>query len=474
MFNLSRSSTLRFGLTAAFLVLVLVAVSVGPALPDAAAESTTTLSTYYGGSSNECIFDRCAIAVDEDGFIYLTGTTKSSDFPLVDPLFTDNDAGSGEDIFVVKIDPDGEVVFSTYIGDGAARGITVDDAGDIYVVGESGSGAFPVTADAFQDSVAGLTDFVFFKLKGDGSELLYSTFIGGGNFDLGFDIALDSAGNIIMSGWSDSSDFPTVNAAQSNNGGLYDMVVVKMKADLTGLIFSTYHGGERRDESWAVAVDQTDNIYVGGRSASDDFPTTPGVVQSERYSGAGSDGAIVKFTPQGTVAYSTFYNKDSSNEVTDIAVDGDGNAHVILRRTAVKLNSNASGVLYHSQIPVDFGGEGEGSIALDNAGNAYITGYPYDGDKDVVIAGVLPSGRLAFNQSFGGSDEDRGEGIALYQHGDGQVDGYVIGYTLSDDFPTINPIQSDLNGPDDVILINVTNLQELIPNLNFMPVILGD
>lgn len=470
----SRSFTLKGSFVTLTLILVFVLAYTGLAMPGQAAESDTTFSTYYGGSSNECIFDRCAIAVDNAGNIYLAGTTKSSDFPLVNPLFTDNDDGSGEDIFVVKIDPNGEVVFSTYIPDGAARGIAVDDAGDIYVVGESGSESYPVTADALQDSPAGLTDFVFFKLKGDGSELLYSTYIGGGNFDIGYDIALDSQGNIILTGWSDSSDFPTVNAAQATNGGLQDIVVLKMKADLSGLVFSTYYGGERRDNSWAVAVDDVDNVYLGGRSASNDFPTTPGVVQNERFSGAGNDGVVVKLQPQGNVAYSTFYNLDSSNEVTDIAVDRDGNAHMIMRRSAVKLNSSASAVLYDTEVPVDVGIEGEGGIALDDAGNAYVTGFSPSSVRDLVIAGVQPGGQLAFTRTFGGSDEDRGEGIALYERSSGQVDAYVIGYATSDDFPVVNPIQSQLNGPDDLIVLNLTNLQELLPKQNFLPFVIGN
>lgn len=435
---------------------------------------TSTFSTYYGGGGQECLFDRCAIAVDADGYIYVAGTTTSGDFPTVNPYAVDNSDGSGNDIFVVKLTPGGaDVVYSTYVGNGIARGITVDSSGNAIVVGDSIDNAFPTTADAYDDCVGNGTDIVLFKLSSDGQALLYGSCIGGSGVDQAYDVALDDNGRMVVVGNSKSADFPTQSAAQNSLAGQEDAIIFKLASNgvNSSLIFSTFLGGSSRDYAWSVAVNGN-TAYVGGRTGSDNFPVTPGVLQSERFSGAGTDGFVAQFSNNGNLNYSTFYNETSTNEVVDIAVDADGNAYFVsLAREAVKLNSTATAVGYRAEIDVRFGVEGEGSIALDSNNNAYITGYSAASPGDLVLTAVHHSGAVVYRQTIGGSGGDQGLQIGLHEHDD-QVDAYMVGVTYSTNFPKSNALQTNRNGSQDMVLLNVTGLETAVnPTYIFLPMV---
>ena len=290
-----------------------------------------TYSTYLGGSG----FDQgYAIAVDSLGNAYVTGQTAAIDFPTTPGAFQTNYGGG--DAFVTKINPSGSaLVYSTYLNGASGNGIAVDSAGNAYVTGEAETTNFPTTPSAFQTAPMGFDTFIT-KLNAAGSALVYSARFGGNLDDFGRGIALDSAGNAYITGWtvcrSAICTFPTVNAFQPNYaGGNNDAFVTKINSSGSSLVYSTYLGGGKiinGTEDWGqgIAVDGAGSAYVTGYTFSPDFPVTAGAFDTTR---AGLDAFVTKFTPDGaSLVYSTFLGGAGHEQGQGIAVDANGNAYV--------------------------------------------------------------------------------------------------------------------------------------------------
>ncbi len=218
------------------------------------------------------------IAVDADGNVYVTGSTTSTDFPIVNAV--QPTLGGGRDAFVSKISADGsQLLYSTYLGGSGdeltyGSSIAVDGDGDAYVTGDTRSDDFP-TANALQGNLGrgGLSAFIT-ELSPDGGTLVFSTYFGGSNFEVGDDIGVDPWGNIYVVGETGSRDLPTVNAIQpAYGGGISDAFVAELAPAGTDLLFATYLGGVGEDRGWGLAVDQVGNVYVTGKTDSVDFPT---------------------------------------------------------------------------------------------------------------------------------------------------------------------------------------------------------
>src|SRR6185436_5383436 len=219
-----------------------------------------TYSTYLGGSG----FDQgYAIAIDSLGNAYVTGQTAAIDFPTTPGAFQTNYGGG--DAFVTKINPSGSaLVYSTYLNGASGNGIAVDADGNAYITGDAGTAKFPTTSGAFQTTPMGFDTFVT-KLDAAGSALVYSARFGGNLDDFGRGIALDSAGNAYITGWtvcrSSICTFPTANAFQPNYaGGNNDAFVTKINSSGSSLVYSTYLGGGKiinGTEDWGqgIAVD---------------------------------------------------------------------------------------------------------------------------------------------------------------------------------------------------------------------------
>ena len=195
------------------------------------------------------------IAVDGAGSAYVTGLTNSTDFPTTAGAAQTTNAGGIFDAFVTKLDATGSgLVYSTYLGGSDSdfgSGIAVDGAGSAYVTGDTASTNFPTTAGAAQTTYAGgdIDAFVT-KLDATGSGLVYSTYLGGSNDDVGFGIAVDGAGSAYVTGGTLSTDFPTTaGAAQTTHAGGFDAFVTKLDATGSGLVFSTYLGGSDIDRA---------------------------------------------------------------------------------------------------------------------------------------------------------------------------------------------------------------------------------
>jgi gliding motility-associated-like protein len=269
-------------------------------------------STYYGGSSVDLPHTMMVNAQDE---LIIVGTTTSSNLPVTTGCY-DNTYSGARDIFVAHFNATGSALIgATYIGsNGVAEpnaftltasttGVTgqnitsplelnIDEAGDIWVVTNTPSNSFPVTAGALQGTSAGGMDAVLFKMNPGCTGLLYSTYLGGGGNDAGFGIKFQSNGNIVICGATQSTNFPTTaNALHSTApGGTFD-AFVSVISPAGALLSSTYLGTSGSDQAVNIDIDCADNIYVLGRTDGN-YPVSAGV-----YAMANADLFIDKLTP---------------------------------------------------------------------------------------------------------------------------------------------------------------------------------
>ncbi len=273
------------------------------------AGSGLVYSTYLGGSNT----DACAqgLAIDASGNTYVLGfLTLSTDFPTTPGAFQTKHApgtcGTPPDTFpcpdatVTKLNASGSaLVYSTYLGGSSfdiGDGLAIDSAGNAYIEGTTGSTDFPTTPGALQTTFGGGPEDVFAtKLNADGTALVYSTYLGGSNDDFGnAKNAVDSNGNVLLTGGTNSTDFPTVKPFQPADAGDYDVFVAELNATGDALLYSTYLGGSSFDIGLPVALDPSGNAYVVGLTCSTDFlianPFQPDP-------GGGCDAFVAKISP---------------------------------------------------------------------------------------------------------------------------------------------------------------------------------
>lgn len=292
--------------------------------------SATTLlfSTYFGGSVDDFCY---SIAIDPQGSVYLTGSTDSPDLPTSSGAYQTVLKGNS-DVFVVKFDINGNAQYSTFVGGGSdneAWGITVDGNGNAYITGDTNSDSYPQVNPPFQHSRHGGLDAFLTVVSSDGTQLLFSTFIGGGGDDSGSGIALDSTGSIYIVGTTASTDFPTTSGAYntSYNGGTTDIFVVKFAPQAQSLTFATYLGSHGTDDGSAIAVDSHGTIYIAGDTNSDQYPVTGSAAQPNR--GGGFDAVVSVLDTNGrSLLYSTFYGGSGDDSAMAIAVDPFFNVYV--------------------------------------------------------------------------------------------------------------------------------------------------
>jgi len=236
--------------------------------------------TFLGGTGTDI---GNAIAIDASGCAYVTGETQSEYFPTTPGAFDETyNGGSGffeYDAFVTKLNATGsDLEYSTFLGGGESgdwgQGIAVDDSGNVHVTGETRSSDFPTSTGAYDETLNGLYDAFVVKFDPTGSELKYSTFLGGGGSDRGKDIALDGSGDACVVGVA-GTGFPTTAGAfdTTYNGG-HDAFVAELTTTGNTLTFSTFLGGTAEDECYGIALDYTGGVYIIGRTESEDFPTT--------------------------------------------------------------------------------------------------------------------------------------------------------------------------------------------------------
>jgi hypothetical protein len=329
-------------------------------------------------------------------------------------------AGSGDPIFVLH---------STYLGASAsdkAFAIATDIVGNSYVAGLTQSIDFPLS-NAEQPAPGGSTDAFVAKIDAAGSALIWSTYLGGAGIDAASAIARDPAGNTYVAGYTSSADFPTTaNAYQpAFHGGGRDAFVVKL--DPKGaLVYATYLGGSDVDVASAIAVDVAGHAFVAGYTCSADFPVANAFQPSLQGPAIGCfaarDAFVARLSADGsTLDYSTYYGGTGADEATGIAVDS-------------MLRAYLTGDTHSADLPI-----------------AGIPVSAYQGGSDAFVATFASNGALTYATWIGGSADDIGAAIAL----DATGAAYVAGSTQSDDFPLLNPLQSQPGGGEDGFVLKL-------------------
>lgn len=234
-------------------------------------------SSFYGGTGYE---EAYGIAVDDQGYAYITGATRSPEFAT--PGAYQTRYRGTEDAFVAKIRPQGGPEWFSYLGgtgDEMARDIVLDADKNIWIGGSTSAATFPVTSNAVQPTMAGRWDAFFSKFSNDGSQLLYSTYYGGAagtNTSYSESVhalAIDAAGDLYLAGVTRASDFPALRPLQSFGGGDNDAFLVKFNVARNAIEYSTPFGGSNPDAAYALAVDTMGGVYFGGETFSPNFTT---------------------------------------------------------------------------------------------------------------------------------------------------------------------------------------------------------
>jgi Beta-propeller repeat/Abnormal spindle-like microcephaly-assoc'd, ASPM-SPD-2-Hydin len=428
--------------------------------------STLLYSTYLGGKNQDVAN---GIAVDTFGNAYVTGTTLSPDFPVTPGSWNPECGGDGRcgaswnpgnlivsNAFVSKLNVAGSgLVYSTFIGEYEnvrGQAIAVDNNENAYITGQVGADITPtvpitppnqppppfiVTASlastAFQPTYGGgATDAFVAKLSASGNTVLYLTYLGGSNEEIGYGIAADSAGLAYITGVTYSTNLPVSGGAlQTSAGGAGDALIAKFNTNGAGassLIFSTYLGGNGLDQGNAIALDAftgTGNIYVTGNSNSSPLLAKTGKGQGDAF--------VLKLSSSGALGYFTFLGGSLSDSGNGIAVDSTGNAYVT-----------------GSTVSVDFPVVGPVFQKSYGGGNA-----------DAFVTKFDPTGNtIVYSSYLGGTNTDVGNAIALDTSGSA----YVAGQTCSQDFPLSNPEQPGPGGNCDAFISKVSTVGGIAVN----------
>ncbi len=390
-----------------------------------------TYATYLGGTGDEAqvaLTGEVHIARDGAGNVYLTGTTRSMDFPTTAGAYRMLDGSA--DLFVTKLSPGGAVVYSTYLGgpcEDYARDIAVDGAGNAYVTGEvNGGGTCVSTPGAL---VA--------KLDAKGS-LAYATRLGGSLVDssYGTGIAVDAEEHAYVTGAAITSDFPTTSGAFRTAAcpNVYpfagDAFVAKLSVDGGTLLYSTLLCGQGDDSPSSIAIDAAGNAYVAGTTASSDFPLVDPIELSRGGGVIGLSGFVSKLSPDGSqLLYSTYLGGSGSAVINDIALDAEGDVYV-------------TGETDSTDFPTTPG------VIQEKAGRRHCI----EGCSDAFVTKIAPSGSaLVYSTYLYGELDDAANAIAV----DGAGNAYVVGQTISLLFPILDAFQSSKRDLDDAFVVKL-------------------
>jgi uncharacterized repeat protein (TIGR01451 family) len=387
-------------------------------------------STYLGGTDNDrgfgiAIQPNCAANCSA----YLTGLTESIDFPItLATAFQTANAGT-QDVFVTRLGPNGNALeYSTYLGGGDiddGQAIAVDAAGSTYVTGLTVSSIaapppFPTTPNAFNPNFSGgIRDAFLSRINTNGAglaSLVYSTYLGGSDEDVGRGVAVDGSGHAYVVGRTSSANFPTTGGAfQPALGGNNDAFVSRVNTNAMGvasLVYSTFLGGTAGDRGNAIALDATRNVYVTGFTNSLNFPTTPGAYKTT-FSGGANDVFVAKLNPNAMGAAGLVY----STYVGGTTFDAFDFGH------AIAVDAGGRAVVAGETASLDF--------PTVNAIQPVFGGACCRGDAFVLKLNAAGSA-LVYSTYLGGILDDRAFGVAL----DAVGNAYVVGETGSPNFPT--------------------------------------
>ena len=459
-------------------------------------------STYLGGSQFEHIRDICA---DSDGNVYVTGGTTSPDFPTTEGVYQRRHAGMF-DIFVTKLSPSGELVWSTLVGGSnydRAYAIEVDSRGYVYVAGRGGRDA-PITPGVVQPEFKGqwhggpyqsdMNAYVF-KLSPDGSRLVWATYFGTG--EKFRDIDIDRDGNVYgvwhdpphaknphRDRWRNESWF--ANAFQKGpKGGEGDLGVVKISADGSRCLWATYLTGSGKETgAGSVRVASDGSVYAETWTFSDDMPTTDGA--HDRTHNGGADYYVARLSSDGSKLIFGTYLGGSGQEIHsthNLAIDARGDAYVSVWTSSKDFPTtpgafqrqyrgdysdwgvakfSPTGALIASTLIGGNAGENPDGIYADDLGNVYLSGYTRSTDFPVTAGALQTHGgqkaafvvlsadfrSLLYATYVGGTKRDDGRTGFLDERGNW----YLAGETGSTDWPTKNAFQVTFSGNGDAMV----------------------
>jgi phosphatidylserine/phosphatidylglycerophosphate/cardiolipin synthase-like enzyme len=417
-----------------------------------AAGDTLLFSTYIGGGGGDHALN---IARDSQGRITVVGETESTNFPTVNAYQTSYGGGTCpddacDDVFVTQLAADGSALrYSTYLGgnqDEEGHGIIIGPDDMVYLTGWSGSSTFPTTANAYDTFFGGGTcsgapceDVFVAKVNpavAGSNSLLYSTFLGGNNYDKAFSLALDASAHVYVTGYTRSDDYPTRNPSQATRAGSSDVFVSKLDTTLSGdasLLDSTYFGGSGTDYAYGIALNGANQVYLTGWTRSTNFPLTNAFDNTFGGGTCGSSACSDAFVTHLDIAsnirvYSSYLGGSNEEEGRGITVDDNGNAYVTGYTKSTDFTTLAA----------IQGSKGTDSCSAPPCADAFVTK-------------VNSAGALAYSTYLGGTAEDYGNAIVL----DGMGGTYIVGYTFSSNFPAaINPF-TGTSGYADAFVVKI-------------------
>jgi hypothetical protein len=393
-------------------------------------------ATFLGGSGNDEASD---IEIDPTGGIVITGWTASPDFPVTQGAFDttwNGGAGLAADGFVVKLSADGsQLLHSTYLGgtgDDLPVGLAVGALGEVYIIGGTGSQDYPTTPGVISSNTNGNTDAFVTKMDPTLSALIFSTYLGGIDEDDGWDIKVDAAGNVWVTGRTFSLNFPvTPGAFDTTYNGSFDVFLCRFDPTGAGLVWSTFIGGVRRDEGNAMALDLAGNVYVVGVTRSYDFPVTHGAYDetlNDLY-----DGYIAKVDPTGSkVLAATYIGGTQIDYLRDIGIDENGEVYV-------------TGITWSPDFPVVAGG-------VDTSFNGVSDAMLCKFDADLT--------RLEYSTFLGGPFDDSGSHLAV----SAPNIVYATGVTRGGFPVTAGAYDTSWNGGTDGFLVEVETRSKCPPS----------
>lgn len=396
------------------------------------------------------------------------------------------------------------LTYSSYLGglgDEDPYSIVLDDSGNIYITGATNSLDFPIK-NPNQSNNSGDFDIFIAKLNPTGTSLVYSTYLGGGDLDVGVRIAVDNGGNAYITGATDSINFPLSNAFQSSLKGESDTFIVKLNPVGNSLVYSTYLGGNGDEFGSSLSIDGNNNVYIAGLTSSLNFPIVKGFQSSNRSNTDDKQkGYIAKINASGNeLVYSTYFGGSANDGIGDIVADQVGNVYIVGTTTSTdlpiqnaiqgflksrfdnfiaKLSISENKLIYSTYL----GGRNEesnffndsafvdaSSIAIDSSGNSYISGTTLSTDlpatintlqssngglQDIYIAKLNPQGGLIYLTYLGGSGNESAKGkfIAV----DSLENIYITGHTNSLNFPVKDSLQTTKLGRNDVFLAKINS-----------------
>ncbi|HEY1342300.1 MAG TPA: SBBP repeat-containing protein [Bryobacteraceae bacterium] len=391
--------------------------------------------TYLGGAGIDL---PTAITADSAGFVYITGTTTSTNYPVAGQAVQPTGAGTSVEAFVTELNTNATgtdaLWYSTYLGGSAGdqkpHGIAVDNKGFIYVIGETRATDFPVTASAYQSVTWGPQDMFLSKIDITSTSLVYSTYLGGELAEEGRAIAVAPNGLVYFAGSTYSTTFPFAGSPlHPTPVGNFDIIIGVMdmtKSGVNSLVYCTYFGGSDNDEVRGIAIDPKGNLLLTGYTMSGDFPVTPDAMQHSYGGNADAFVSVVNpLDPKNFVVYSTYLGGTDGDVAYGVGSDSAGNLYV-------------TGYTISSDFPVQNALQGSWGGGID----LFLTKFK---------PGVTGSPAMVYSTYLGGAAQYVPLGMTVGADGTAYVAGYA-GTGLS---TTDNALQAFRGGQSDGFILAV-------------------